>query len=218
MELVRRSSQSHCVFTPRLYVYGAFTACHLTYCAPAPFARRCHGVDFARVELLYRVPVAFDSMHGHVCVMKLIELLSCFYHFVSGKKSAFTVTGEPALGSETNSLKFTSVITNIGQHYSTETGQFTCEYPGIYVFSLNILKAGGATRANCEIRQNQVNVARAHSNPDVASNGGWYSSSASAVIRLEYGDIVNVVCSSGLSSLYELSFYNSFAGFLIKAD
>ena len=57
-------------------------------------------------------------------------------YLFSGVKSAFTVKS-PVEGLLTNTLRFTSAITNVGGHYDTSTGLFTCEYPGIYVFTLN---------------------------------------------------------------------------------
>ena len=137
-------------------------------------------------------------------------------YFVSGKKSAFTVT-HPVEGLDTNTLKFTNIITNIGQHYSMETGQFTCEYPGIYVFSINIWKEKGASDVKCDIRQNNVQVVRAAVDPDC---DGYFSASTSAVIHMAYGDIADVCCDSGLLGLHvhAINTYNSFSGVLIKAD
>ena len=119
-----------------------------------------------------------------------------------------------------NTLKFTKVITNIGQHYSTEKGQFTCEYPGIYVFLINVLKENGVPFVRCDIRKNNVKVVRAASDPEGESENGSYSSSTSAVIHMEYGDIAHVHCPSGLQSLNlhcGASCVN-FSGILIKAD
>ena len=57
---------------------------------------------------------------------------------ITDTKSAFTVK-EPVDGPG-DTIIFTKYITNIGGHYDTSTGIFTCQYSGIYLFSLNILK------------------------------------------------------------------------------
>ena len=147
----------------------------------------------------------------------LFVSITCRLRF-SGKKSAFTVT-HPVAGLDTNTLKFTKVITNIGQHYSTQTGQFTCEYPGIYVFSLNVLMEYGTAYVHCDIRQNNVQVVRATANPEGESENGFYSGSTSAVIHMAYGDIADVYCESGVSSIHVRASnpFNSFSGVLIKA-
>ena len=153
-------------------------------------------------------------------MLHIFYFVCIYYYFVPGKQSAFTVT-VPVEGSEFFNLKFTSVITDIGQHYSTETGQFTCKYPRIYVFSLHILKQYGADMAACQLRKNNVKVVRAHSDPVGQDNqDGWYSSSTSAVLHMAYGDTADVHCGTGVLSLGVNSAnpYNTFSGVLIKAD
>ena len=153
-------------------------------------------------------------------MLHIFYFVCIYYYFVLGKKSAFTVT-VPVEGSDLITLKFTSVITDIGQHYSTETGQFTCEYPGIYVFSLHILRQFGWPMAACQLRKNNVKVLRALSDPVGQDNlDGWHSSSTSAVLHMAYGDTADVHCGTGVQSLGVNSAnpYNTFSGVLIKAD
>ena len=105
------------------------------------------------------------------------------------------------------------VKTNIGGHFNTTTGQFTCQYPGIYVFSLNLYKRTGASRAYCYIRRNGGGVARAV--VPAESNSNYYESSASTVLHLDRGDTVDV---GNCNSVSDIGSYTSFIGFLLKAD
>ena len=141
------------------------------------------------------------------------------YICFAGVKSAFTVTN-PVSGSTSYNVRFTRVITNIGGHYSTSTGIFTCEYAGIYNFALHILKQSGSNFAECTIRKNQSTVANAHSDPDGDSEIGYLSSSASVVIHMARGDKMDVYCRSSLNTLHTgySYMYNSFSGFLLQAD
>ena len=89
----------------------------------------------------------------------------------SGIKSAFTVT-DPVEGSETDSARFTSAVTNIGGHYSISNGTFTCEYPGIYIFTLHILQVNTVKYAACLIRKNSKPESfEAHSNTLSSGSG-----------------------------------------------
>ena len=124
-------------------------------------------------------------------------------------KSAFTVTF-PDQGSEPGTVRFTNTVINIGTHYSTSTGQFICDYPGIYVFTLHILQQHSASYASCEIRKNSKSAStEAHTNPD--GGIGYFSSSTSVILHLVRGDYVDVYCRSGVPSIEQR--YCSFSGF-----
>ena len=144
----------------------------------------------------------------------MYEYISFF--IFTGIKTAFTVNF-PSAGLTPKTIRFTSVITSIGGHYSTSIGIFTCEYPGIYVFSLHIMKLVFSTDAYCYIRKNRSNVVGAWTDPDSASDNGWYSSSTSGVIHLVHGDQVDVGGCSNITSFYT-TYYTTFSGFLPKAD
>ena len=130
-------------------------------------------------------------------------------------RSAFTVIN-PVEGSETKTARFTRVVTNVGGHYSTSSGTFTCAYPGIYVFTLHILQQSSVDYAGCLIRKNSSAVSREAYTGTLTSNKVYYSSSTSVILQLVRGDIVDVYCRSGLGSI--LSSHSSFSGFLNKAD
>ena len=131
-------------------------------------------------------------------------------------KSAFTVYS-PVAGLTSGSVRFTDVITNIPGHYNTSTGIFTCEYPGIYVFALHILKNTGSDTAYCHIRKNGSNVVIVYTNPD--TNSGQYGSSNSIVIHLLLGDTVDLDnCSANIDNINTSYTFTTFSGFLLKAD
>ena len=136
--------------------------------------------------------------------------------FTLDPTSAFaTWGGTPTYNSSTKVLVFpqSSVQLNIGGHYNTTTGKYTCHYPGIYVFSLNLYKKSGAGQVYCWIRKNGSSFAIARVPSE--SEHGYYESSASTVLRLARGDTVDVGSCKNPSIIYN---YTSFIGFLLKAD
>ena len=142
----------------------------------------------------------------------------CFY--LTDVKSAFTVLS-PLAGLSSGSVMFTQEITNIGGHYSYSTGIFTCEFPGIYVFELHIMKSPGSEYASCYIRKNEIGVVSAFTNPDSDSDVGMYGSTNSVVFHLIQGDTVDVGFCSPMASIYMIGgdyAYTTFSGFMLKAD
>ena len=135
------------------------------------------------------------------------------YTFFTDYKSAFAIFGQYPTQGTSGAITFPSVKTNIGGHYNIATGQFTCQYPGIYVFSLNLYKKSGASKTYCYIRRNGGGVARA--DVPAESKFGYYESSGSTVLHLDRGDKVDV---GGCNSVNDIDSYTSFIGFLLKAD
>ena len=131
--------------------------------------------------------------------------------------SAFSVGGA-ASGPTSHTIRLTHVDTNIGGHYDTTTGVFTCQYSGLYAFTLNILKNSGHDYAYCKIRKNGSSVVSAWTDPDNNSDGGYYSATNSAVLHLVQGDTVDVGFCSPIASIYSTTITSSFSVFLIKAD
>ena len=135
--------------------------------------------------------------------------------FLTGYRSAFAIYyGNPTYSSSTGILRFSATRLNKNYDYSTSTGQFTCEYPGIYVFVLNIFtKSKYGSSVGCHIRRNSGNVAwaMAQGYSKTNENGG----SGSAIIDLYRGDKVYVGKCSGTSNIGQAT---SFIGFLLRAD
>ena len=132
--------------------------------------------------------------------------------------SAFTVAN-PQAGVTSDTIRFIHVITNIGGHYNTSTGIFTCEYPGIYVFELHIISSGDNDRTECAIRKNQAMVVEAWTNPDRNSDSGNFGSTNSVVLHLVHGDKIDLgYCTSAASMYTGGDWGTSFSGFLLRAD
>ena len=141
---------------------------------------------------------------------------SFYLLFTLDPTSAFAIYGDyPTYNSSTGVVVFpqSAVNLNIGGHYSMATGKYTCDYPGIYVLSINLYKKYGASDVSCYIRKNGSGVAYAYVPSE--SKSGFYESSASTVLRLARGDTVDV--GSCLNPSY-IDSYTSFIGFLLKAD
>ena len=106
---------------------------------------------------------------------------------------------------------FNHEVTNIGQHYNTSTGVFTCPVSGYYVFDVHIM---GQVDKNAEvvIRHNGANLAWAFADDKY----DYQSGSLYVNIVLKTGDTVEVAS-------YTTSFFNhgggkftTFSGHLIN--
>ena len=134
--------------------------------------------------------------------------------FVSDPMSAFAIYGPtPTYNSSSGVAVFRSTRLNIGNHYSTVTGQYTCYYPGVYVFSLNLYKKSRSSFVYCYIRKNDIVYAYAEVPGE--SKNGYYESSGSTILHLNRGDTVDV---GSCYNADDIDDYTSFTGFLLKAD
>ena len=132
--------------------------------------------------------------------------------FLSDPMSAFAIYGVYPTYSSGVAV-FPDTRLNIGNHYSTSTGKFTCHFAGVYVFSLNLYKKSGASEVVCSIRKNGGVVALAEVPSE--SNSGYYESSASTILHLNRDDAVDV---GNCYNPDDIQAYTSFTGFLLKAD
>ena len=136
------------------------------------------------------------------------------YVFFTDYLSAFTVWGR-SHGPAPSTVKFVAVITNIGGDYDTSNGHFTCRYPGLYMFTLNIMKIyDGSVVAYCYIRQNGQTKIKTH----VASVFvGNFQGTNTVVLHLDKGDVIDRGnCNNYLNIHNDLM--SSFSGVLLKAD
>ena len=132
--------------------------------------------------------------------------------------SAFTVS-YPVAGPRVNTIRFTHVITNIGGNYDTTTGVFTCQYPGLYVFALHLVKLYDRDSVWCAIRKNGSYLVYVFSDPDAASDGSYSGGTNSVVVHLVRGDRVDIGDCSSIANIYVHNHgETSFSGFLLKAD
>ena len=156
----------------------------------------------------------------YVCVCCFnIDTFEQLMYFPAGVMSAFTVAN-PRAGVTSGTIRFIYVITNIGGHYNTSTGIFTCKYSGIYVFELHIIKSQGYNDAECEIRKNQnIMLVEAWTNPDSNSDAGNFGSTNSVVVHLIHGDTIDLGGCTSADSMYTGGDWGtSFSGFLLRAD
>ena len=133
----------------------------------------------------------------------------------SDYQSAFAISAlEPTFDSSGIVAIFSSTKTNIGSHYDTSTGKFTCQYAGTYVFVLNLYKKPQAGRIWCWIMKNGSGRAIAQVPSD--SGPGFHGGSGSTVDHLVPGDKVYVGnCGDDRSNIDDRT---SFVGFLLYAD
>ena len=140
------------------------------------------------------------------------------FGFFSDLKSAFTVS-DPTRGGST--IRFNNVITNVGSHYNTNSGQFMCHYPGTYVFSLHIfidMDAHSYIIAYCYIRKNGFNQIRTRAKSEGSTVHSYYESSTSVVLHLKLNDKVDIGGCYGSQYISSDSLTTSFSGFLVQAD
>ena len=107
-----------------------------------------------------------------------------------------------------------AVITNIGDDYDPETGQYTAPVDGTYIFDLNLYKKDDNLGfVSCYIRKNGENVAKAFI--PGRDEGGEENGSVMTVLQLMENDIVDV---GDCSDVGRIDNYTSFGGYLLKTD
>ena len=158
----------------------------------------------------------FLRVLGMGCVIFLWHSLSLSYNYFTGVKSAFTVTN-PAAGPTSNTIKFSRIVANIGGHYDTLSGKFTCQNPGIYAFHLHIYKDSGDKDTYCHIRKNEVDMVKATAKVNDNTASSFIGSSNSVILYLDLGDIVDLGVCTGIDTFHR-GWETSFSGFLIQLD
>ena len=125
-------------------------------------------------------------------------------------------------------MRFTKVVSNVGNGYSSTTGAFTCDHPGLYYFSLTGIKIhslDNTSPISCAIRRNHIVQTTSFTDPNTR---GAYSTGTSLVIHLAHGDRVDVgncTVAASLSFLppsfitaFVLDSDSTFSGFLLQSD
>ncbi|CAG5866011.1 unnamed protein product [Menidia menidia] len=134
---------------------------------------------------------------------------------IGGAKIAFYVgLKNPHEGYEV--LRFDDVVTNLGNHYDSTTGKFTCQVSGIYYFTYHVLMRGGDGTSmwadlckNGQVRASAI-AQDADQNYDYASN--------SVVLHLDSGDEIYVKLDGGKAHGGNNNKYSTFSGFLLYPD
>ena len=111
-------------------------------------------------------------------------------------------------------IKFSQVVTNIGNAYNSSTGEFTVPWPGVYVFYSNILSG-----------ENQLveTILQVNGNTKLwlYSGGNPFRGAGSnmIIIHLESGDKVRMLtdcCSTRPTYIHQVR--STFSGFLLTSD
>ena len=131
-----------------------------------------------------------------------------------GVRSAFSVNGAMQ-GVTHGTIRFGRVVTNIGGHYNTSSGNFTCQHPGIYVFHLHLVKFEKQPYAWCNIRMNDADMMAIETSVNNDDTDSHIGSSNSVILNLLHGDIVNIGACSPLYTLHT-GLETSFSGFLLQ--
>ena len=116
----------------------------------------------------------------------------------------------------TSMLTFAKTIYQYGQDFNMSTGTFTCSIPGIYHFSVTMVKKGPNKRSNtirCKVhksryKDNYISVMR-------IADTGCASASQTFVIDLDIGDTVYIGSCYDKETSLHLEWWSSFTGFLL---
>ena len=126
--------------------------------------------------------------------------------------SAFSAVRRTSFTSSSNgqALPFNQVHTNVGDGFNSSTGRFTCEIPGLYLFTYSIMTYSDAPRVF--LMKNDVHINGVYRSDedrfDMISNA--------AVLQLDAGDQVWLRCRSSRSQIdSDSSLFTSFSGVLL---
>ena len=114
--------------------------------------------------------------------------------------------------SSSNPLRFYGVASNALNGYNATSGKFTCQIPGLYLFTMMVLRSSGYTESYCFIYVNGgLSGIEAYANgPSTA-----YPSSTNTLVRhLNKGETVYLMC----YNVARMSSISSFSGVLIQPD
>ena len=111
-----------------------------------------------------------------------------------------TVGPSGDLGTALATIKFETLVSNTGNHYSTSTGKFTCPVAGKYFVTFNSNVNMGNATANTypEIHVNNALYIRAYDSNDY-NQGSWVQQSITAIIPCSANDYIEIKlrCNTG---------------------
>ena len=117
-------------------------------------------------------------------------------------RSAFSVSLGGSIPSSSNVLRFRRVTYNGQNHYSTETGRFTCQVSGVYQFEF--FCTAFQTVGSVQLRRNGSVVMTAFS----SYVDGRINYTGDTVVQLGQGDQVWLEATQGGSGLLSESFFS----------
>lgn len=109
-------------------------------------------------------------------------------------------------------IHFRQVVYNEQNHYSSQTGRFTCVIPGVYQFSF--LCSSPAAATNVELKQNDRLVQRSVN----IYRGGHHLSTGDAVLWLKTGDQMWLEAANGTTGLSPKSFFSGHLVFAVNTN
>ncbi|XP_060607887.1 semaphorin-5A-like [Ruditapes philippinarum] len=109
-----------------------------------------------------------------------------------------------------STVAFDTKIFEEGSSYNSTTGDFTCSYPGVYVFMASLISSAGS-KINCDITKNNHAMAKIIK----YSSDSKDSISATITLHLQRGDKISLFCQH-FSEILESS--STFSGFLLQSD
>ena len=137
--------------------------------------------------------------------------------------SAFTAWGLQYIPNSRD-IRFPTAHFNEGNDYNGTSGVFTCRIPGIYLFTVNLMKYYQTSDYDCYIMLNgsfKVRIYIAASSSSYANGVGSYETATSSeVFKLKQGDRVQVgLCGQSHDlAVSDVDAINTFSGVLIKAN
>ena len=131
--------------------------------------------------------------------------------FIAGLKVGFTVYNP--VTSSSNPLRFYNVVSNTLNGYNATSGKFTCQIPGLYLFTWMVMRKSGNTGYSyCYI---YVNGGYSGIRAEAYGTSAAEPSSTNTLVRhLNKGDTVYLRCINGAYMLSD----SSFSGVLIQPD
>ncbi|XP_060551315.1 coadhesin-like [Ruditapes philippinarum] len=158
------------------------------------------------------------SVLGQYCNGIPLQTEQCGNKICPDHISAFSV-GNPY--NYTDKLTFSRIIYQHGNDFDQSTGTFTCSIPGIYHFSVTLVKKRENSRVDrvfCELSKNGRSLTHIEVDPtDDDTDKGSAAVSESMVIHLDRGDKVYLSSCNGQPSTY-MAYWSSFTGFLLHPD
>ncbi|XP_072314940.1 C1q-related factor-like [Eucyclogobius newberryi] len=120
--------------------------------------------------------------------------------------------------SDTRTIKYKRVFTNLGNNYNSATGIYTAPFSGVYSISVSVFHDAGQgsnERSSVVVLVNGVMISGSQ---DIHTFDHEDSSTVSVTAHLNSGDRVEVQLKAGSLLCMIKDHYNVFSGFLLYAD
>lgn len=108
---------------------------------------------------------------------------------------------------------FSNVTLNIGGAYNSKTGKFVCNQPGLYFFTISVVRSNDDVYQYCCVYINTVTEHSCVVTGD-GNDNEYPSGTQSEIVRLNRGDEVSLNC----TRTAELDPASGMSGFLIQAE